>query len=60
MTIPELENSMTYDELAGWIAYYRLEPWGAGVDAIRHAELCHIIVSLAGGKSTIEDFLPDL
>lgn len=59
MPLDLLEATHTPEQIMGWMAYYRLEPFGTGVEAVRHAELCHLIVSLAGGKSTVQDFLPD-
>jgi hypothetical protein len=53
-----LADTLTADDIAGYQAFYGLEPWGAKPADIRHALLSHIVNRSLGGKSKPEDFFP--
>jgi len=56
-TVAELERTLTIHELAEWIAYWSIEPFG---DEYRQtAQICNVIALVNGNKrSRTEDFMP--
>jgi len=55
--VAELERSLTSSELTDWMAYYRLEPWGAWRDNF-HAALIAAVTANKGARQPValEDF----
>ncbi len=58
MTVGELEERMTSNELAEWQALIYVDPWGAYRSDIQHALNAWSPLVAAGAKSKVEDFLP--
>ena len=60
-TVSELDHSLSSSELTEWMAYYRLEPFGAWRDNWHMAQLTALLrnVNLGKGKpaSKVSDFM---
>jgi hypothetical protein len=57
MTVHQLENTMTHQELSEWYEYYNIEPFKADRQESQLATLSFLISTANGGKSHITDFL---
>lgn len=63
MTVGELSQKMTSDELTEWMAFFQLEPWGTEVEDIRSAIIATVIANANRDPKKqrafkIEDFMP--
>ena len=57
MTVKDIGDRMTVDELREWIAYYQISPFGHWRHDLNAAYVC---MSMAGTKDTkLSDFMPD-
>jgi hypothetical protein len=58
-----MEKELTSHQIAEWIAYDRLEPFGEPRADLRNAILCRLVASLVSTKEhpapAIKDFMPD-
>jgi hypothetical protein len=57
--VEELLASTTSRELAEWMAYEQLEPFGEFRADLRNAMLCQTIILANGGKADIRQFITD-
>ena len=57
MTVNELLDRMSMDELAEWMAYYEIEPFGESWK--QTAYICSMVGNAAGGKKGGRPFQPD-
>lgn len=64
MIVSELEIRMTHQELMHWFAYYRLEPFGSGIDNLRAGIITSTIANIHRDKKTKpfkpSDFMPTI
>lgn len=58
-TVRELEQVLTVKELAGWYAFYELDPFGELRGDIRASIGAAAICSAFGAKVSAEDLMPD-
>jgi len=61
MTVGELLSRISSRELTEWMAFYRLEPWGAEVDDQRAALVAATVANTwraKGPPAKVEDFMP--
>jgi len=59
MTVREMENRLSSQELAEWMAYYSIEPFGATRDDYRAGLLAATVANCAGSKRALQptDFI---
>jgi hypothetical protein len=58
LDVDEMLSSMTSRQVAGWMDYYDVEPWGEGPAERRAANIACAIVSGNGVRCKPEDFMP--
>jgi hypothetical protein len=62
-TVAELQERMSSTEFSEWIAFYRLEPFGARRNDWGHAIVASVVYNMLKAKGskdlTAEDFLPE-
>ena len=57
-SVEELEEEITYNEYADWIAFLNMEDWKTTRLEFYLAQLCHITMRVNGNKkSKLKDFL---
>jgi hypothetical protein len=59
MTVREMENRLSSQELAEWMAYWSIEPFGAARDDYRAGLLAATVANCAGSKKALQptDFI---
>ena len=59
MTVRQLENSLSSQELAEWMAYYSIEPFGPAREDYRAGLIAATVANCAGSKKVLQptDFI---
>ena len=52
MTVAELLDKVSSRELAEWMLYFQLEPWGTEIDLYGHAMTTSTLMNIYRGKDT--------
>ena len=58
MTVKELLSRIDSHELAEWLAYYEMCPWGEERADLRTGIVAATLVNVNGGRAKPSDFLP--
>lgn len=46
-TVEELYSRMSHDEFLEWVAFYRINPWGAEIEDVKNSLVCSTIANSA-------------
>ena len=58
-SVREAQRRISSSEFTEWLAFWRLEPWGCGVDDARAGMIASVTASCHGARCRPSDFIPD-